>query len=114
MTSRSASLTEQDIEKIVEDKDSQNTKRSTKVAKELFSDNMKEKKLTEPEEKKELAQTLKTFYVEARKKVIKQLLDSVFVISRITEVSIRVISICLRLRLITPPLTLIILDPMIV
>ena len=93
MTSRSASLTEQDIEKIVEDKDSQNTKRSTKVAKELFSDNMKEKKLTEPEEKKELAQTLKTFYVEARKKVIKQLLDSVFVISRITEVSIRVISI---------------------
>ena len=29
---------------------------------------MKEKKLTEPEEKKELAQTLKTIYVEARKK----------------------------------------------
>ena len=114
MTSRSASLTEQDIEKIVEDKDSQNTKRSTKVAKELFSDNMKEKKLTEPEEKKELAQTLITFYVEARKKVIKQLLDSVFVISRITEVSIRVISLSLRLRLITPPLTLIILHPMIV
>ena len=36
MTSRFASLTEQDIEKIVEDKDSQNTKRSTKVAKELI------------------------------------------------------------------------------
>ena len=114
MTSRSASLTEQDIEKIVEDKDSQNTKRSTKVAKELFADYVKEKKLREPEEKKELAQTLKTFYVEARKKVIKQLLDSVFVISRITEVSIRVISLSLRLRLITPPLTLIILHPMIV
>ena len=68
MTSKFASLTEQDIEKIVEDKDSQNTKRSTKVAKELFSDYVKEKKLREPEEKKELAQTLKTFYVEARKK----------------------------------------------
>ena len=67
MTSRFASLTEQDIEKyIVEDKDSQNTKRSTKVAKELFSEYVKEKKLREPEEKRELAKTLKTFYVEAR------------------------------------------------
>ena len=36
--------TEQDIEKIVEDKDSQNEKRSTKVAKELFADYVKEKK----------------------------------------------------------------------
>ena len=43
MTSRFASLTEQDIEKIVEDKDSQNTKKSTKVAKELFADYVKEK-----------------------------------------------------------------------
>ena len=117
MTSRFASLTEQDIEKyIVEDKDSQNTKRSTKVAKELFADYVKEKKLREPEEKKELAQTLKTCYVEARKKgfvqcIIKQLLDSVFVISRIIKVSVRVtISLSVRLRLITPTLTLIILD----
>ena len=38
-----------------------NTKRSTKVAKELFADYVKEKKLREPEEKKELAQTLKTY-----------------------------------------------------
>ena len=69
MTSRFASLTEQDIEKyIVEDKDSQNTKRSTKVAKELFADYVKEKKLRKAEEKKEWAQTLKTFHVEARKK----------------------------------------------
>ena len=49
-------------------------------------------RLREPEEKKELAQTLKTFYVEARKKesvqcIIKQLLDSVLVISRIIKVS---------------------------
>ena len=77
-----------------------NTKRSTKVAKELFADYVKEKKLREPEEKKELAQTLKTCYVEARKKgfvqcIIKQLLDSVFVISRIIKVSVRVISLSL-------------------
>ena len=57
MTSRFASLTEQVIEKIVEDKDTQNTKRSTKVAKELFADYVKEKKLSEPEEKKELTKT---------------------------------------------------------
>ena len=38
------------------------------VAKELFADYIKEKKLREPEEKKELAQTLKTFNVEGRKK----------------------------------------------
>ena len=38
-----------------------NTKRSTKVAKELFADYMKEKKLSEPKEKKELTKTLKTF-----------------------------------------------------
>ena len=94
-----------------------NTKRSTKVAKELFADYVKEKKLREPEEKKELAQTLKTFYVEARKKgfvqcIIKKyiLLDSVFVTSRIIEVSVRVINLSLRLRLITPTSTLIILD----
>ena len=61
MTSRFASLTKQVNEKIVEDKDSQNTKRSMKVAKELFADYVKEKKLRELEEKKELAQTLKTY-----------------------------------------------------
>ena len=58
---RFASLTEQVIEKIVEDKDSQNTKKATKVAKELFADYVKEKKLRELEEKKDKAQTLKTY-----------------------------------------------------
>ena len=42
--------------------------------------------------------------------IIKQLLDSVFVISRIIKVSLRVISLSLRLRLITLTSTLIILD----
>ena len=40
----------------------------------------------------------------------KQLLDEVFVMSRIIKVSVRVISLKLRLRLITPTSTLIILD----
>ena len=61
MTFRFASLTEQVIEKIVEDKDSQNTKKATKVAKELFADYVKEKKLRGLEENKEKAQTLKTY-----------------------------------------------------
>ena len=61
MTSRFAALTEQVIKKIVEDKDTQNENRSTKVAKELFADYVKKKKVREPEEKKELAQTLKTY-----------------------------------------------------
>ena len=38
------------------------------MAKELFADYMKERKLRELEEKKELAQPLKKIYVEARKK----------------------------------------------
>ena len=42
--------------------------------------------------------------------IIKQLLDLVFVISRIIEVSVRVISLSLRLRLITPTSNSIILD----
>ena len=49
MTSRFASLTKQVNEKIVEDKDSQNTKRLTKVANELFANYVKEKKLRERE-----------------------------------------------------------------
>ena len=71
--------------------------------------------MREPEEKKELAQTLKTLKVKARKKgfvqcIIKQLLDLVFVISRIIKVLVRVISLSLQLQLMTPTSTLIILD----
>ena len=43
------------IEKLLEDKDSENTKRSTKVAKELFYEYLKEKNIQEPHDKKELA-----------------------------------------------------------
>ena len=50
----------------LEDKDSENTKRSTKVEKELFYEYLREKNIQEPHDKKELAQVLKYFYVEAR------------------------------------------------
>ena len=74
------------------------------MVKKLLADYTKEKKLREP---KELAQSLKTFYVEC---IIKQLLDSVFVIFRIIKISVRVFRLSLPLRLITPTSTLIILD----
>ena len=64
MASRFASSTQQEIEKLLEDKDSENTKRSTKVAKELFYEYLKEKNIQEPHDKKELAQVLKSFYVD--------------------------------------------------
>ena len=68
MASRFASSTQQEIEKLLEDKDSENTKRSPKVEKELFYEYLKEKNIQEPHDKKELAQVLKSFYVEARNK----------------------------------------------
>ena len=118
MASRFASSTQQQIEKLLEGKDSENTKRSTKVAKELFYEYLKEINIQEPHDKKELAQVLKSFYVDnARMRlslfslkqcIIKQLLDSGFVISGIIKVS--VISRSRRLRLITLTSTLIIPD----
>ena len=134
MASRFASSTQQEIEKLLEDNDSENTKRSTKVAKDLFYEYLKEENIQEPHDKKELSQALKSFYVEARKKdgsfysmtviaaimrlsllsskqcIIKQLLDSAFVISGIIKVSVSVISLSLPLRLITLTSTLIIPD----
>ena len=65
MASRFASSTELEIEKLLEVKDSENTKRSTKVATELFYECLKEKKIQEPHDKRELAKVLKSFDVEA-------------------------------------------------
>ena len=104
MASRFALSTQQEIEKLLEDKDSEYTKRLTKVAKELFYEYLKEKNIQEPHNKKELAQVLKSFYVDTyaimwlslfclKQCIIKQLLDSVFVISGIIKVSVSVISL---------------------
>ena len=49
-------------------------------------------------------------FVSTRRHVISSISDSVFAISRIIKISVRVISLSLRLRLITPTSTLIILD----
>ena len=52
MAPRFASSTQQKIEKLLENKDSENTKRSRKVAKELFYEYLKEKNIQEPHAKK--------------------------------------------------------------
>ena len=67
-----------------------NTKRSTKVAKELLLITWKRKNWENLRKRKKLARTLNLKFVEARKKgfvqcIIRQLLDSVFVISRIIK-----------------------------
>ena len=113
MTSyRFASLTEQVIEKTVEDKDSQNTMRSTKAEKELFADYMKEKKLRETEEKKELVLTLKTYILcRSEKGRIRSMYNKTIIrfgfydIQNNQAKSVRVISLGRRLRLITPTST---------
>ena len=53
---------------LLQDKDAENTKRSTKVAKHIWKDFLLEKNVEEPSEKRDLALILKSFYVDARKK----------------------------------------------
>jgi len=52
------------------------------------------------------AKKQKNDFIFSVQRIIKQSLDSVFVISRIIEVSVRVISLSLRRRLTTPYLDL--------
>ena len=47
MASRFASSTEQEIEKLLKQNDSENKRRLTKIAKELFHEYLKEKKRSE-------------------------------------------------------------------
>ena len=64
---RFADVSTEDLARLVDDKDSKNTKRATKTALRVFRQYLEEKKVPEPEEKQELARVLKLFYVEARK-----------------------------------------------
>ena len=53
---------------LLEDKDAENTKRSTKVAKQIWKNLWLEKNVEEPSDKRDFALILKSFYVDARKK----------------------------------------------
>jgi site-specific recombinase XerD len=65
---RFADLGEAEIRKLLEDRDSVNTKKSTKGSKAIFEEYLREKKLHHPENSEELASVLKSFYAEVRKK----------------------------------------------
>ena len=68
MASCFLSSSEDEIRQLLEGKDSKNTKRTYKVAQQVFQEYLLEKGIAEPTEKGEIARVLKSFYVEARKK----------------------------------------------
>ena len=65
--SRFATLSEEDLNLLLDDKDAKSTKRATKSGLKGFHQYLKEKKADEPQTKDTLANVLKLFYAEARK-----------------------------------------------
>ena len=65
--SRFATLSEEDLNLLLDDKDAKSGKRATKSALKVFHQYLKEKKADEPETKDMFASVLKLFYAEARK-----------------------------------------------
>ena len=69
---------------LLEGKDAENTKRSTKVAKQIWKDFFLENNVEEPSERRYLALILKSFYVDARKKD-----DFFLLIGKLNNIEIR-------------------------
>ena len=65
--SRFATLSEEDLNVLLDDKDAKSIKRASKSALKVFHQYLKGKKADEPQTKDTLANVLKLFYVEARK-----------------------------------------------
>ena len=63
MLARFASVSAEQIDKIMKDKDLENTKKSTKLAKHVFFEYLSEKKLAEPTEPSGLAKCLRSLSV---------------------------------------------------
>ena len=70
MAERFASVSEDEFCRLIEEKDSQNTKRATKARVKVFNEYLQGKNLDDPHhvDKVTLANVLKQFYAEARKK----------------------------------------------
>ena len=66
--SRFTSLSEENITQLLNDKDSENTKKLTKHHRLIFESYLKEKNIRNPSTAVELAAVLRKFYAEARKK----------------------------------------------
>lgn len=68
MAERFASVSEEKLKFLIENKDSKNTRRTTKTSVKILNDYLREKNLEEPQDKKTpLACVLKKLYAEARK-----------------------------------------------
>ena len=65
--SKFATLTKEDLDLLLDDKDAKSTKRAPKAALKVFHQYLKEKKAGEPQTKETLANVLKLFYAEAPK-----------------------------------------------
>ena len=63
------SLSEENITQLLNDKDSENTKKSMKQHRLIFECYLKEKKIRNPTAAVQLAAVLRKFYAEARKKI---------------------------------------------
>ena len=70
MAERFASVSEDELCRLIEEKDSKNTKRAKKASLKVFNEYLQEKNLDEPhhDDKVTLANVLKRFHPEARKK----------------------------------------------
>ena len=64
---RFATVSKTEMKKRLADKDAENTKKATKLAVNIFTTYLKEKKNKEPDHKESLAAVLKLFYIEDRK-----------------------------------------------
>ena len=65
--SKLRSLSEENIAQLLNDKDSENTKKSTKQHRLIFESFLKEKNIRNPTAAVELAAVLRKFYADARK-----------------------------------------------
>ena len=70
MAERFASVSEDELCQLIEEKDFKNTKRATKASVKIFNKDLQEKNLDEPrhDDKVTLANVLTQFYAEAQKK----------------------------------------------
>ncbi len=67
MAERFASISEEELKVLIENKVSKNTKRTTKTTVKILNDDLREKNLEEPQDKTTLANVLTKFYAGARK-----------------------------------------------
>ena len=71
---RFATVTENDLRKLLDEKEAVNTKRATKTAVKVFTEYIIEKKISEPQDKESIAKVLKLFYAEVRKILMSKIL----------------------------------------